>query len=163
MSIRSTGTTAAAPLTKAGTTAVALLATASLGITATAAYAAWSVSGSATTTARAASVTALGVTVSAPTGLFPGATRAVTITVTNTNEFPVKLLTAGLSGVTSNAGTCAGTNLTLGTVSGTLPTLAPGASDSLSTSVSLVNDAANACQGVTFSLTASVSGESAAG
>lgn len=154
--------TPAAPLGPGTTAVVALLATASLGITATAAYAAWSVNGSTTATARTATATALSLTVSAPTGLFPGASRAITVTVENPNEFPVRLLSATLGGLVAPAG-CGASNATLGTFSGTLPTVAAQSTTTLTftNGITLASNADNACQGVQFGLTASVTGESA--
>lgn len=153
-----------APLGPAGTAAVALLATASLGITATAAWAAWSVTGTAATTAKTATAKALVLAVSPVVGLYPGAAQDVTVTVENQNEFPVTLTSLTLSATTSTAPGCAvAGNLTVAPFGAALPTIAAGATSSLvfDDGVTLSVAAPDACQGVTFSLSATANGSSA--
>lgn len=100
-------------------------------------------------------VTVKGVPV---TGLYPGASRTLQVTVKNGNHFKIKLATvkAGVAAKTSLAG-CAGSakNLTVARPKGTLK-LAPMKSGPLVLTVRMPRSVANACQGARFTISIAV-------
>ncbi|GIJ51274.1 hypothetical protein Val02_81600 [Virgisporangium aliadipatigenens] len=140
------------------------------------AWAAWTVSGSGTGSAAAGS--ALELTATGNTGttlLYPGATADLAFTVSNPNPFPVNVtsVTAGeapVITVDSGHSGCAATNVEFvtgaalaGTVLVPAKTTSNGtASGSVTGALRMIPDAANACQGATFTVNFSLSGASAA-
>lgn len=131
--------------------------------------AAWSTSGSGTASAKAATASAitLGDASAATTAdLYPGATGALKIKVTNPNVFPVQITAVTGNGtITSSAGaTCdAGHGVSFANQSGLSLSVAAGATEtfSLAGAVSMSTSVVNACQGATFSIPVTVTAASA--
>jgi hypothetical protein len=131
-----------------------------------AAAAAWVISGSGS--GEVGTKTAVDLTISEPTpasALYPGATVALTATIDNSNPFPVHVSQLDLGTISSgDAVNCPTTNVTVNSPSYTDDTTAGAggagwdiaANDSTSVSltgaVSMVADAANGCQAVTFTV-----------
>lgn len=148
--------------TRATTPVLAVLGAASLGIAATGAYAAWSVSGSAPVSASTASVQGLQVTAGALSGLYPGGSVNVVLSVTNPNAFPVTVTAVAFASPTA-VGSCAGSHLVLSDRTGLTAAVTAGGTSSitLTGAATLSTSAPDACQGVTFpSVTATVTGAS---
>jgi hypothetical protein len=131
--------------------------------------AAWSTSGSGTAYAGAATASplTLGDASGATTGdLYPGATGALRLEVTNPNAFPV-LITAvsGNGAITSDAGAAcnAGHGVTLVSQSGLSLPLAAGATTTftLAGAVSMSTSSVTSCQGAVFSIPVTVTAASA--
>lgn len=123
------------------------------------AYAAWTVSGSGTGTAKAA--TAASITLNTPastTGdLYPGFTGGdLSFDVANPNNFPVVITGLTTGAITSDNGLCDDTNITLDDLSTglsiTVSANATAESVTIPDVVSMVNNAADACQGATFTV-----------
>ena len=124
--------------------------------------AAWSTSGSGNGYAKAASASALTIgdaSASTSADLYPGATSAVLLKVTNPNPFPVRITgvakqTAGT--ITSDKGAAcnAATGVTFTNQSGLTLDLAAGATStfSLSGSVAMSNASDTTCQGAIFTI-----------
>ena len=124
---------------------VVALAAAGVGI------AAWSTSGSGN-----ASVVA---------DLYPGATGALKLKVTNPNSFPVRITAvSGNGSITSSVGACtAAHGVSFTNQSGLALDLAAGATTvfSLAGAVSMSNASDNSCQGATFTIPVTVTAASA--
>jgi hypothetical protein len=123
--------------------------------------AAWSTSGSGTAYAGAATASPLTLG-----DLYPGATGALRLEVTNPNAFPV-LITAvsGNGAITSDAGAAcnAGHGVTLVSQSGLSLPLAAGATTTfaLAGAVSMSTSSVTSCQGAVFSIPVTVTAASA--
>jgi hypothetical protein len=92
------------------------------------------------------------------TGLYPGASRTLAVTVKNGNHFEIKLATvtttvAAKTSLTGCAGS--GTNLTVTRPNGTL-TIAPMKSGKLPLTVAMPRSVVNACQGARFTISIAV-------
>ena len=147
--------------TKAGIVAIGGVA----GVTALAggAYAAWLVSGSGTVTGTSASIEALTVTSTITGSIFPGSLNPVSLTVNNPNVFPVSVTGVSFGAVTSSSPTdCPATNLVLTAPTSLALSVPAGASQSTSLpgAATMLSAAPTGCAGVTFTLTATVSGAS---
>lgn len=138
----------------AGVTAVVLVL--GLGV----AYAAWTVNGTGSGTAKAA--TAQNITLTGPaitTGdLYPGfAGGDLQFEIANPNNFPVRITALTAGAITSSAGAaCDGTNIAVSGLTGLtvdVPANATAAPVTLVDKVSMVANAADACQGATFTVT----------
>ena len=138
----------------------AIIAVASLGLLGGGlALASWTASGSGTSTATAATAQPLQVTVGDVGGLYPTGTVNVPFTVKNTNPYQVTLDNVHLQSLTSSNPACvqyvSGTDVALTDV------LASGASSiQRQFPLSMSNDAVDACQGATFTVTLKVTGAS---
>ncbi|WP_410671670.1 LEA type 2 family protein [Amycolatopsis sp. cmx-4-68] len=116
------------------------------------AYAAWTSTGSgsgAVTSTTSASSTIGSDTTGTP--LYPGAAKTFTVTVTNPNAYPVVVnsISAGSSAVT---GDCAAGAVTSAAVSNPTGTIAAGGTGVYTLTATMAKDAADACQGKTFTL-----------
>lgn len=129
-----------------------------------AAFAAWSASGTGPGQARA--LTAQSITVTSATAtadLYPGFTNGdVSFSLANPNPYPVTLtsMTAG-SITSSNAAACPASNVSVTSATGL--TLAVGAGATVSGQtiadvVSMASGAPDGCQGVTFTISLTLSG-----
>jgi hypothetical protein len=123
---------------------------------------AWNATGSGTGYAKARSSSSLTLgdaSASTTADLYPGATGAVKITVTNPNPFPVRItsvtLTSGGS-ITSDKGVAcnSSTGVTFSPQTGLSLALAASTTDTftLSGAVSMSNASDNSCQGAIFSI-----------
>lgn len=129
-----------------------------------AAFAAWSASGTGPGQARA--LTAQSITVSSATAtadLYPGFTGGdVSFSLTNPNPYPVTLTAMTAGTVTSSDPTaCPASNITVSPATGL--SLAVGAADTASGQtiadvVSMASTAPDGCQGVTFTISLSLTG-----
>jgi hypothetical protein len=125
-------------------------------------FAAWSTSGSGNGYAKAGTASALTISdasASTSADLYPGATGAVKLKVTNPNSFPVRITAVAkqTSGsISSDKGaTCnASTGLTFTDQSGLTLDLAAGATSTftLSGAVAMSNASDNTCQGAIFTI-----------
>jgi len=132
--------------------------------------AAWSTSGSGNGYARAGTASALTIgdaSASTTADLYPGATGAVKLKVTNPNAFPVRItsVTKQVSGtITSDKGAAcnASTGVTFTDQTGLTLDLAAGATTTftLSGAVSMSNASDNTCQGAVFTIPVDVTGAS---
>jgi len=123
---------------------------------------AWNATGSGTGYAKARTSSALTLgdaSASTVADLYPGASGAVKLTVTNPNPFPVSITTVSQTAstsITSDKGAAcnASTGVTFSTQSGLSLALAAGATStfSLSNAVAMSNASDNACQGAVFSI-----------
>lgn len=125
-------------------------------------FAAWSTSGSGNGYAKAGSASALTIgdaSASTSADLYPGATGAVKLKVTNPNSFPVRITAVAkqASGsIASDKGAAcdASTGVTFTNQSGLTLDLAAGATSTftLSGAVSMSNASDNTCQGAVFTI-----------
>jgi hypothetical protein len=124
--------------------------------------AAWSTSGSGNGYAKAGSASALTIgdaSASTSADLYPGATGAVKLKVTNPNSFPVRITAVSkqaAGSITSDKGAAcnASTGVTFTDQSGLTLDLAAGATSTftLSGAVSMSNASDNSCQGAIFTI-----------
>lgn len=124
--------------------------------------AAWSTSGSGNGYAKAGSASALTIgdaSASTSADLYPGATGAVNLKVTNPNSFPVRITAVSkqaAGSITSDKGAAcnASTGVTFTDQSGLTLDLAAGATSTftLSGAVSMSNASDNSCQGAIFTI-----------
>ncbi len=144
-----------------GTTVTVLL---SVGM----AYAFWTVTGSGNGADKAVSAQTLTLTAaSSPTAdLYPGGSGALQFTVTNPNPFGVSLTSVSTTTVTSSDPTdCPASNVTAtaGPTSITAITVAANGTspaESVPGVLTMLTTAPNGCQGVTFTVAATLSGSS---
>jgi hypothetical protein len=125
-------------------------------------FAAWSTSGSGNGYAKAGTASALTIgdaSASTSADLYPGATGAVKLKVTNPNSFPVRItaVTKQTSGsISSDKGAAcnASTGVTFTDQSGLTLDLAAGATSTftLSGAVAMSNASDNTCQGAIFTI-----------
>jgi hypothetical protein len=124
-------------------------------------FAAWSTGGSGNGYAKAGSASALTIgdaSASTTADLYPGATGAVKLKVTNPNSFPVRItaVTKQAASITSDKGAAcnASTGVTFTDQSGLTLDLAAGATSTftLSGAVSMTNASDNTCQGAVFTI-----------
>lgn len=129
------------------------------------AIAAWTVSGSGTGYAKASTasaVTLADASANTSTDLFPGASGAVKLKVSNPNPFPVRITAvAGNGAITSDKGaSCnASTGVSFTNQTGLTLDLAASESDKVFTlagAVAMTNASDNTCQGAIFSIPVSV-------
>jgi hypothetical protein len=125
-------------------------------------FAAWSTSGSGNGYAKAGTASALTISdasASTSADLYPGATGAVKLKVTNPNSFPVRITavakqTSGSISSDKGAACNASTGLTFTDQSGLTLDLAAGATSTftLSGAVAMSNASDNTCQGAIFTI-----------
>jgi hypothetical protein len=125
-------------------------------------FAAWSTSGSGNGYAKAGTASALTISdasASTSADLYPGATGAVKLKVTNPNSFPVRITavakqTSGSISSDKGAACNASTGLTFTDQSGLTLDLAAGATSTftLSGAVAMSNVSDNTCQGAIFTI-----------
>jgi hypothetical protein len=144
-----------------GVTVALMVGALSLGI----AFATWTATGAGSGTARAATAVVSVVTGRNGTpDLYPGFTDGdVSFTVTNPNPYPVRYTSASFGTVTSSDPTnCPSANVTTdASVSGLtidVPAGSTGTDASIPDVVNMSSSAPNACQGVNFTITLSLSG-----
>ena len=116
------------------------------------AFAAWTSTGTGAGTATAATAKNLTVTAGSPTGLYPTGTVTMPVTVTNNNPYKVQLDTIDFVDATSSAPECTASAVTSAGGSYQNVFLAPGGSVSKDLTVSMSNNAEDACQGASFTL-----------
>ena len=83
-------------------------------------------------------------------GLYPGASRSLTLTVTNPFPFSIVVTTISTT-VSAASSTCGATNLSVATFAGQLSVQAKGTSQT-NVTATMAHGAPNACQGVSFPL-----------
>lgn len=144
--------------------------------TGTAAYAYWSASGSGSATLSTATATAITVTATPSGTLFPGASADVSVTMGNPNAYPVSMTTmTAISVTSSDSAACASSWISLPAevttgVSGTgyvlpSPVSVPSGSSGTTTLTGLVTmatDAPDTCQGKTFTVDMTFTGDQVA-
>jgi hypothetical protein len=133
------------------------------------AIAAWTVSGSGTGYAKASTASAITLadaSANTTTDLYPGATGAVKLKVSNPNPFPVRITAvAGNGTITSDKGAAcdAATGVTFTNQTGLTLDLLASESDKVFTlagAVAMSNASDNSCQGAVFSIPVSVTAAS---
>lgn len=134
---------------------VALLMPAGVGV------ALWSASGSGSGAAQARTAQALVVTAGTPVAdLYPGASGKVYLSVQNPNPYAVTLTGGSVTGITGVSGSCTTGDFSLG--SGTVPStsISAGATATvvLDGALTMALTAPNACQGVSVTVSATVTG-----
>ena len=137
---------------------------------ATVAVAAWSTSGSGNAYSRATTASALTlVDASASTvaDLYPGASGAAKVRITNPNSFPVRVTSVSkqaAASITSDKGAAcnASTGVTFTDQTGLTLDLAAGATQTLTLpgAVAMTNASDNSCQGAVFTIPVDVTGVS---
>ncbi|MGH9008614.1 MAG: hypothetical protein ACRDYF_02070 [Acidimicrobiia bacterium] len=128
------------------------------------AFALWSSTG--TGAGRVATLTAQTITVTAVTGpadLYPGATGALTFTLTNSNPYPVTFTAMSPGTITSsNAGACPSSNLTVAAVPSGLSLTVAGSATSATLTIpnvaTLALAAPDGCQTRTFDVALTLTG-----
>jgi hypothetical protein len=134
-----------------------IIGVAALGISGGVAWAAWSILGTATATATATTAQPVTITAQA-TGLYPGGTKTLSLTANNPNPFPVEITGVGSPTITTSNQACSISNITF-TPSVNSVVLQPGNTAQASVgTASMPLSALDPCQGVTFTITSSVSG-----
>jgi hypothetical protein len=133
-------------------------------------YAAWSTGGSGNGYAKATTASNLTIgdaSASTTADLYPGATGAVKLKVTNPNSFPVRITTVTLQSggtITSDKGAAcnASTGVSFTNQTGLALDVAAGATQTftLSGAVSMSNASDNSCQGAIFTIPVDVTGAS---
>jgi hypothetical protein len=127
-----------------------------------AAFAAWSSSGSGTAAVRAGTTTEFIVSVGSVTGLYPTGSAAVDFTVENTNPYAVTLSRASARKITVDAkhADCDPSTVQIKDVA-LKDVIAPGKTSSKqSVTVTMSNEATDACQGASFTFSLLVGGAS---
>ncbi len=130
------------------------------------AYAAWTANGSGTGEAQATTAVDLAIEAgTAGTDLYPGATADVLVNIANPNPYPVTLTSVSMGAVTSDMVGCTdavAADLSFTMTPGYSENIAAsgGAVDSLVGTVAMGNNSVDACQGATFTLNLTASGES---
>jgi alternate signal-mediated exported protein len=119
------------------------------------AWAAWSSSGSGS--GSATSATSVNSTISSDTTgnpLYPGASTTFTVKIDNPNKYPVVVnsISAGSSTATGTAGACVAGSVTSAAVTAPSGTIAAGGSGTYTLTAHMDPNAADACQGQTFTL-----------
>jgi hypothetical protein len=121
----------------------------------------WSATGSGSGAAKARTAQSLVVTAGSAVGdLYPGASGKVYLSVQNPNPYAVTLTGGSVTAVTGVTGTCPTSDFTLG--SGTVPStsIAAGATADvvLDDALTMKTTALDVCQGVTVTVSATVTG-----
>jgi hypothetical protein len=132
------------------------------------AWAAWTVGGTGSGYAKAGSASSLTLgdaTASTTADLYPGATGAVKVSISNPNSFPVRVTSVTGNGtITSDKGAAcnASTGVSFSAQSSLTLDLAAGATSTftLGGAVTMNNTSDNSCQGAVFSIPVAVSGTS---
>ena len=136
-----------------------------LSLTAGIAYGLWSASGTGPGAARAQTAQALAVSAgTAGAQLFPGSTGDVIFSVSNPNSYAVRVEAATMSAVTgTSSGSCGADQFTLSSGTVTPTTIPPGgaADVTVAGAIGMVLSAPDACQGVTVSVTGTLTGSQA--
>jgi hypothetical protein len=127
-------------------------------LSATAAYAAWTASGTGNGTAQAKSAVDLSVTnIAVLDSLYPGGSSALKVNVSNSNDYPV-LVTAinkkgGITVDDGHSAGCEASNVSFTDQPGSWAISAHSSLDiTLSGAVHMIGNAANGCQGATFTV-----------
>ncbi|MPZ96681.1 MAG: hypothetical protein GEU96_17655 [Propionibacteriales bacterium] len=124
-------------------------------------FAAWTSTGSGTGSATAGHNQDLVVSAGDPAGLFPNGTVTVPVTVKNVNPYKVALDPLAFDTASTGVAGCDASVVAADDKSGLTDVLdADGGEATLDFVVSMTNDAADACQDATFTLTFTASGHS---
>lgn len=128
------------------------------------AVAAWLVSGSGSGSAKAGSLGTLTVnSATASADLYPGGSGKLFLKVTSGSTIPLKITgVTGTGAITSDDVECAGTNVTFANQTGLNIPIAANATNyafDLPSAVTMIADAADACQGATFTIPVTVNAE----
>jgi hypothetical protein len=127
------------------------------------AFAAWSVSGSGNASTKAGHAVELTTSNATPTGtLYPGVTSNATITVNNTNPFPVIFSIAGNGAITSDKGAACDlvTGVSFTGSSGHTLGANGSATITLTNAVTMSNASDTTCQDAVFTIPVALSGSS---
>jgi predicted transcriptional regulator len=119
------------------------------------AYAAWTSQDSGTGTVTAGSETGITVDATDATGLFPGQSKDILVTVANDNDYDVKLLTLAYVSADSStdAAGCDVSNVDVDVTFAAGEVVPAGeTSDEYTATVTMDDDAAEECQGAVFTL-----------
>jgi hypothetical protein len=141
-------------------TAIVTTVVAGLAVTGVA-FAAWTSTGTGTGTATAGQSKSLVVEGANVTGLFPTGSVTVPVTVTNPNPYQVALSSLDFDSATTTAPGCDASVVTAPDKTGLSNVLAADTGKAtLDFTVSMSNDASDACQGAAFTLTFNATGAS---
>ena len=132
------------------------------------AFAAWVSTGTGSGSAKATQaqeLTTVDASASATAQLYPGGTGGLKITINNPNPYPVKVTKVEGSGPITGAGglgTCATTGVTYTDQTGLSLAVGAGSSETftLANSVAMSNASDSGCQGATFTIPVTLTGES---
>lgn len=127
------------------------------------AFAAWTSTGTGTGSATAGDAAVLGVAQDAAVGgLFPTGTKDVSITVTNTNSYPIKVssLVPGAVSVDSGHAGCTSPAVTFSSLTALTDRVAAGGTKTYTVNAAMGADSSNGCQGATFSTPYTATGAS---
>jgi len=117
------------------------------------AYAAWTSEGSGTGTAKAGSAVALDVAGNDITDIYPTGSFPATVKVTNPNPYAVTLSSVDFTGASTTAVGCDASVVDVADLTGLSQVLdANGGDHTFAVTVTMSNDATDACQGATFEL-----------
>lgn len=128
------------------------------------AYAAWSVQGQGTGSAAATTSQDMTVKLAEVSGLYPGASQTVTMTVGNPNPFPVEITGITFGEVTTTAEGCTTHGVSFAGASQQVVPASQGETAGtvdVDVTVKMDNTSVDGCQGATFTTTVTVSGQSA--
>lgn len=116
--------------------------------------------GSSTATGQATSTVGPTITATAApaTGLYPGATVPLTVTVSNPGDRAVALQSAVLDPVTSGTTGCAASVTATAPLAASLPTVPAGGSTTVDVTLRMASTAPDTCQGASFAVTAHLTG-----
>jgi hypothetical protein len=129
------------------------------------AWAAWLATGGGTGSASAGSATELTATVTTVSGLYPGATANVTVTINNPNPYPVAVTEiTGVVTTTASASNCDPASVVFAVPAGETYGAVPANGSApilLENAISMPNNTAdNDCQGQSFTVTVNIKGAS---
>ena len=123
------------------------------------AFAAWLSSGDGSGTASAGEAADPVVTTTAVTDLYPGATDDIVVNVTNPNAYDAEVISIDVTDVRVAAANgadatdaCAPADLDVDSLTGLDVAVGNGEDADINLPVKLINDAANGCQGATFTV-----------
>ncbi|MGW4210215.1 hypothetical protein ACWEIJ_19660 [Lentzea sp. NPDC004789] len=116
------------------------------------AYAAWSSTGSGTGTVTSTTSANSAITPVSGSGLYPGVTVDVVVSIDNPNSYPVKVTSIADSSSSVNGGCAAGTVTTSSTGTDFTPVVAAHGSQQYTLKAKMNADAAEACKSITFTV-----------
>jgi hypothetical protein len=125
------------------------------------AFAAWTSTGSGTGTAKGGTAVALQVQGNDISDIYPTGTFPATVKVTNPNPYDVTMSSLDFTSASTTAAGCDASTVTVGDLTDLSDVLtANGGDHTYAVQVSMSNDATDACQGATFTLSYTAHGAS---
>lgn len=126
--------------------------------TAGAAAAYWTTTGGPATGSGTTGTASISASAGTASGLYPGATVPVAVTVTNGGPRPVALSTVAVGAVEAAPSAACAAAVTATPLAAGLPTIPAGATTSVNLTVSMNTAAANTCQGAVFTIPVTATG-----